>query len=145
MGIKPKEGTTPPRKGAGVVDLVEKYQQVKHLQKMWADQEKTLKERLLKVLIEEGEEDDKGHYWFDLPEEVDGTKAIQRQRRVSHVLHEVAAEEELRKLKLWDKCTRQITVLDEDALLALAFQKKIPDAVMQEIYEEKVVYALYLR
>lgn len=145
MAVRSKGSTKKVAKGSGAVSVVQEYVGVKKLKEMYAAKEAELRERLLEIAAEQGEPDDKGSNWFELPEEVEGFGKIYRQRRTSQQLQEDVAERELTKLGLWDECTTQITVTDEDAILALGFDKTIPDAVMKKLYVEKTSYALYLK
>lgn len=129
----------------GLLRLVEEYKSIDDTIKQWTDRKKELRSRLEIVLDAEGYTDEKGHVWLDLPESVGGTTRLQRQKRVGQTMNEETAEVLLKRLGLWDKCSMEITVVDEDAVLALGFQGAIPDEVMSEIFEEKVSYAFYLR
>lgn len=144
MGFKVKEDGEQ-LGGDGLLRLVEDYKAIDGTIKQWNDRKKELRARLESILDAEGYTDEKGHVWLDLPDEVDGTTRLQRQKRVGQTLNEETAEVLLKRLDLWEKCSMQITVVDEDALLALGFQGDIPEDVMSEIFEEKVSYAFYLR
>lgn len=145
MTVRSK-GTTPKvQRGSGAMSIVQEYVQTQKLKKMYADREAELRVRLLEIAEEQGEPDDKGSEWFTLPEEVEGVSKIYRQHRTSQVLDQGVAERELKKLDKWDDCTTTVTVIDEDAILGLAFEKEIPDSVIKKMYEEKTTYALYLK
>lgn len=131
--------------GQGVATLVEQYQQVDKMLKMWTEQKKVLRDRLLQEVEDRGYQDEKLHTWFELPEDVGGVHSICKQMRVSQVFQEGIAEDELKRLDLWEECTTQITVIDEDVVLAKAFEGEIPEDVMQKLYEEKINYALVFK
>jgi hypothetical protein len=63
---------------------------------------------------------------------------IQRQRRKGTlVLNEERAMTFLRRRrKLWEECTTTITVINEDALLAANFEKRISDDDLNALYDE---------
>jgi hypothetical protein len=143
--LRKVESDTPVLRGSGVLPIVEQYKQTKKMKDMWEKKEKELRSRLMSILEDEGVPDDKGHLWLELPEAVDGTSKLQRMKRVSQVLDQSLAEKEIGKLGLWEECVRTIEVVDEDAILALAFEKRIPESLMTRLYEENVTWALYLR
>lgn len=135
--------------GEGAVGLVRQLVEIRRQKALFAEREAAVKERLVSMLEADGYIDDKGHRWFDLPTEVEGAdgkliRRIQHQRRVSQILNAVSAEVELKKLGMWEDCSMEVTVLDEDSVLALRFQNKIPDKAVREIFEEKVTWAFNL-
>jgi len=102
------------------------------------------------VLPETGLTDEDGNSWImfeddPIPDpsgkgEVTG---IKRQRRVSKTLNTDKAEAFLRRKKLWDECTETVTqvVINEDAILARAFDKTITEEELQSLYEVKENFA----
>ena len=144
MAVRVKKKGTQLR-GAGVMNLVAEFVQVRKMRVMWSDKEDKLKAQLASIVDARGEPDDKGSLWYELPEEVDGVTKLYKQKRVTQALNETVAEVHLKKLDLWDQCTQEVVVIDEDAVLALGFKKEIPADVMQEIFEERVNYAFYLK
>ena len=98
---------------------------------------------LLDILQEQGTQDEAGHYWINWPEDpVEGrVKGIKAERRVSRVLNAEAAEEYLKKRKLYTKCTQTIVALDEDKILGLNFDGTITDADLEALYVVSESYA----
>ncbi len=102
-----------------------------------------------KVLPTQGEQDESGHYWIrfdDEPiEDPDGGEvvAIEAQRRAPKKLNAERAEALLRRKKMWDQCTETVTevVINEDAILAAAFEKKLTEEELESLYDIKVTYA----
>jgi hypothetical protein len=102
-----------------------------------------------KVLPTQGEADEKGNYWIRFEEEPiedpDGVEvtAIQAQRRAPKTLNAERAEALLRRKKMWDQCTETITqvVINEDAILAAAFEKRLTEEELESLYDIKVSYA----
>lgn len=100
------------------------------------------------VLPTKGITDDKGHSWImweddPLPDpsgkgEVIG---IKRERRAPSTLNEERAEAFLRRKGLWDACTETVVVINEDAILAKAFDKTITEAELQSLYDTKENFA----
>jgi hypothetical protein len=90
---------------------------------------------------------DGGHRVLDLPENVPlGKKimvGIKRQRRAGQSLAEDRTEKYLKEKKLWDQCTTTITVINEEAILALNFTGQISDKELKALYDEKETFAFY--
>lgn len=124
---------------------VARYFQEYLKRKSIADQMSTevgdMKATLMSYVEEAGEPDDKGHVWVELPTTVEGFNALKRERRASEFIDEEIAEAELRKLGLWEKCQKQITVLDDDVLYGLAYEGKIPKSIMAKIIQTRESWA----
>jgi hypothetical protein len=100
------------------------------------------------VLPDEGTVDERGHSWIMFEDDPISDPAgkgdvvgIQRQRRAPKTLNTEKAEALLRKKRLWDSCTEQITVINEDAILAAAFAKTLTEEELQSIYDIKETFA----
>jgi hypothetical protein len=100
------------------------------------------------VLPEDGATDEKGHSWImfeDDPIPDPGGKGdiigIKRERRAPKTLDPDRAAALLHRKKLWDRCTETITVINEDAILAAAFDKTITEEELQSIYDVKESFA----
>lgn len=106
--------------------------------------QKKVRDSLMETIENAGYTDSDGHWWIDLPEEVDGTTAIKREKRSSRSLDEDAAEEVLTSLGLED-CFKTVRVVDEDAVWAALYEEKINDADIEAIFPEKVTWALVVR
>ena len=100
-----------------------------------------LKSDLLQALEALGEEDDKGHLWFEFPSPVEGYAAMQRQRRVSQKLDEEAAEEILTAKGLTDRCYKTVRVLDEDEVMALLYEGVLTEADVDQMFPKTISYA----
>lgn len=105
------------------------------------------KKQLMAILVEEGEDQEGGHKFMPLPESVPlGKKnmtGIKRMRRAGQSLNEDRTEEYLRAQGLYEACTTQVTVINEDAILALNFQGKVTDKDLKALYDEKESFAFY--
>ena len=102
-----------------------------------------------------GYEDDKGHIWFDLPEDVTVTdedgKAItytrvKREKRVGYRLDAAAAEKVLKKHHLFKDaeeggCLRTIQVLDEEEIRKAQFKGRLSDEEIDTIFPQSVTWA----
>jgi len=122
--------------------------------------ENLLKSGLMDVLEASGEPDgEEGeHRRITLPKPLSFTTfktekgtvktivAVQRQKRKGSMsLNEDRTLAYLAKRKLTDSCTAQITVINEDAVLAANFEGTISDADLKALYDEgKPTYAFNL-
>lgn len=111
-------------------------------QKFFKGRQDQVTKRLKAVVEEVGYQDDQGHIWLDLDEAVEGVVALQMQRRVSQPLNEDKAEEILAKAGLLEKCTKTITVLDEDAIMAARYAGELTDDDIDSMFPKVVSYAL---
>ena len=77
----------PSRQISAVNPIVEKFREFVHYKsriEILTKEQNVIKEELNEFVIENGVEDDRGHINFELPEEVDGFRRLQRQRKVSN-------------------------------------------------------------
>ena len=92
------------------------------------------------MLESSGRVDDRGSSFLDIdgavvdPRNDEPILSIKRECRVGQALDEEVAEEVLKSLGLYEKCLTTITVLDEDAILALNFSGDLSDEELQSIY-----------
>lgn len=103
---------------------------------------KALRDSLMQVIEKAGYEDDLGHMWIDLDEDIAGISALQRQRRVSRGVDMDSATEILTGLELFDECTKVVHVIDEDAIYKALFDEKLTDADVDTIFPQSVTWAL---
>jgi hypothetical protein len=97
---------------------------------------------VLSELVEnEGEVDDKGHVWFELPQEIDGYVSMQRQKRISQKLDADAAEELLRQKQLYDRCFRMMPVLDEDEVMACLYEGLLTEDEIDAMFPKSITWA----
>lgn len=99
------------------------------------------KANIVEVLIADGYTDDKGSRFVDVG--IPGCSAVKHERRVRTVLDEEKALAWIKKHKpaLYDSCTKTITVLDEEALLAAAYEGKIAEKTLKSFYEQSESFA----
>lgn len=124
-----------------VTEVVRQYVATKAQATIFADRTDRLKGQLKSYVESHGETDDKGSLWVDFDEPIEGITRMKMERRVIKSLDVERAEALLREIGLWDECTTTITVLDEDLLLAAAFEGKVPEAAMTEMYVTRENYA----
>lgn len=91
-------------------------------------------------------EDEKGSQFLTLPEpfEFGGSTytSLKREKRSSQVFLEDEAEALVRAKGLWEQATTTITVLDQDKIFILNQEGKISDDEIDELFDEKVAWAL---
>lgn len=95
----------------------------------------TLKTALVDYIHAYGEPDDKGNLWVEL----DSGAKLKHEKRTSQVLDTDLAEKLAKKYKV--DVTETIEVFSEDKFLAAGYEKKIPDAAVQDCYTERVTWA----
>jgi hypothetical protein len=99
---------------------------------------------LMEALVDQGTVDDKGSFWVRFPDDpVEGrVKGMKRERRVSRVLNQEAAEEYLREKGLYKACTETVVMLSEEKILDKNFKGEISDADLDKLYDVKETWAL---
>lgn len=141
------------RKQVDVGPLMNHYLGQRMLRERTEGEEGTDKKELLAVLAEAGEPTDEGHRRLVLDEPLPyvdpkGNErvvtSILRQRRVSQQMDELATMALLEKKKLLEKCTRTITVLDEEAVLAANYEGTITDKELAALYSESESFAFLM-
>lgn len=114
--------------------------QIEYLEK----QQKELKDQIFTYLESNGEKDANGNIFTELPEPVDGFVNVIKQRRVSRKINESAAERIIIEKGLEDKLYKTIRIVDEDALMAALYSDELTEAEIDDMYPEKIVWALIL-
>ena len=104
-------------------------------------EQNALKEELNQYVIENGVEDDRGHINFELPEEVDGFRRLQRQRKVSLGLDIDAAILILTKKGLADRCIKSIPTVAEDEVMAALYEGKLTEEDIDTMFPKRVTWA----
>ena len=111
--------------------------QIDDLTKMQSE----IKTRLVEVVEQYGDTDDKGHIWYDMPQDIEGYKGMQRQRRVSQKLDMDAATELLKNLELTDRCVKMVPSLDEDEVMACLYEGLLTEEQVDAMYPKTVTWA----
>lgn len=128
-----------------VLPLIREHLTFRKARENFAKKEDQTKKALMEFLASQGEVDEKGSRFFYVPEgEVEGITAIKREKRVSQVLDTDAAMALVKEKGLEAECIEMVPVLNEDALLAAAFDDRITDEEMGALYEDKESYAFIL-
>lgn len=105
---------------------------------------KSLKEKIFEHVDAAGEVDGNGNVFVELPDEIEGVRTIQKQRRVTRKIDELAADEVIVEKGLEEELYKTIRVVDEDALMAALYEGKLTEEEIDKMYPQKVVWALIL-
>lgn len=124
---------------------VAEYARIKEEVDALTKRQKELRDSLLSSIEALGEEDDQGHVWLELPNEIGGVRSLQRQRRVTQSLNQERAQDILEALGLTEKCTELVRVVDEDAVMAAKWDGAISEDQIDDMFDVKVVWALHLK
>lgn len=106
---------------------------------------RTLRDSIIETVKIVGEPDDKGHLWLELDAEVGGISALQAERRVSQTLNEERAQEILAERGLLERCTKTVTVIDHDAVMAALYDDSLAEADIDEMFDNKITWALKVK
>ena len=101
-----------------------------------------LKKRIFGHIEALGEVNEKGSIVLAIPSHDSETKSVMKQRRVSKMFDEDSANSLLQERGLFDSCTKTITVLDQDAVMAAYYEGKLTDEDIETMFPEKVSWAL---
>jgi hypothetical protein len=119
---------------------VREYAQLKATTSLLEERQKQLRGTLFEHLDTEGEIDDKGNIFLELPEPVDGIVRIEKQRRTSRKVDEVAAEEIL--VEDLEEIFDTVKVVNEDKLMAAFYEGKLDENDLERIFPATVTWAL---
>ena len=122
---------------------VREYLQVKNTAEMLDARKEDLRKSLFGHLETSGEIDDKGNYFLELPQPVDGIVRLEKQKRTIRKLDEVAAEEILTADKsLADEIYETVRVVNEDKLMAAYYEGKLTEDELERMFPAKISWAL---
>lgn len=116
--------------------LAQEFKKSKEAIDMLTKRQNEMKSELTEAIKQQGFEDDKGHMWLNT-----GSLELKYERRVSRSLDVAAAEKWARELGIWDKLKETVERLDEDKLLALAWNDKQYEEDILAFYVEKETWA----
>lgn len=100
-----------------------------------------LQSELSDLVDAEGIPDEKGHLWYELPEDVDGIHSLQRQRRVSQRLDEDVADKILKDKGLASRCYVLVPQLVESEVMACLYEGTLTEDDIDAMYPKSVSYA----
>lgn len=119
-----------------LIRLAQEYKNAKEAQEQFEKRTNALKKELSEAVDTYGTEDDKGHRWLKV-----GDFSLKRERRIQRSLNTNEAEEWAKQNNLWDSVKEVVEVLDEDKLLALAWENNELEDTIQAFYKEKEIWA----
>lgn len=106
---------------------------------------RALRDSLMETIKTVGEADPEGNLWLDLDAETAGVSRLQAERRVQRSINEERGLALLDERDLLDRCTVEVRVIDEDALLAARYEDLLTEEDLDSMVDEKVVWALKLK
>ena len=130
-----------PTEGNPIVNKVRKYVSLRGRIEDLTKEQSVLKIELAEIVDNEGTPDEKGHIWYSLPEEVDGYRSLQRQRKVSQKLDEDTARTILKQKGLTDRCYKLVPVLDESEVMACLYEDLLSEEEVDSVFPKSVSYA----
>lgn len=116
--------------------LAQEFKKSKEAIDMLTKRQNDMKAELIEAVKDQGYEDDKGHKWFKV-----GDIELKYERRVSRSFDEGAADNWAHDTGRWDDLKRVVEMLDEDKLLALAWENNDVAETIQAFYIEKETWA----
>jgi hypothetical protein len=140
--------STKQRKVQPLDDLSAQVSEYLYLKKQIEDmtkQQQQIRDALMELVEQDGYEDSDGHWWLDLESPIDGKSAIKRERRTKQQVNEEAAQEVLTEKGLWHTCTKQVRVLDEDAIMSALWSEELSEDDIDVIYPKKTIWALHIK
>jgi hypothetical protein len=105
------------------------------------------KAQLKEIVQRYGQKDpESGSLFLDLGGLVSDQKigTLKNQRRVTRSINTESAERILKRRRLWNQMTKQVTVIDQEAVAAAYFDNKITAEEFDQIFTEQVIYSLIL-
>lgn len=130
---------------SALLDAATQYVSLKEQATLISKRVSEMRDRLVEFVEKHGYSDDQGHGWLDLPEQVDGIEAIQRQKRVSRTMDEDKLFALLEDKDLLDDCTTMVRVVDEEKVYKAVYKGQLSEDELNGCVNEKVTYALVLK
>jgi UDP-3-O-[3-hydroxymyristoyl] glucosamine N-acyltransferase len=103
-----------------------------------------LRKRIMSAVETFGEANEKGSLVLPINDDKSNTTSIVKQRRVSKMFDESKANTVLTEKGIFEQCTKTVTVLDQDAVMAAYYDGKLTDEDIETMFPEKVSWALIL-
>lgn len=134
---KPSRDVSP----KGLLGTVKQYVTLKRRIDDLTKEQGVLKSELSEIVDKQGEVDDKGHLWLQLPEEVEGVASLKRERRVSQSLDMDAAIVILTQKGLAERCIKPVPTIAEDEVMAALYEGKLTEEDVDAMFPKKVTWA----
>ena len=124
-----------------VKNTIQQYVAIKEQKDLLSKREAELKAILTDVVEEDGEVDGKGHIVLEIDEPVTGVTRLVKQRKLSKPLDMEVAEKLLQDKGLYEECTEQIRVLNQDAIMAAYYKEQLTEEDIDSMFPPKISYA----
>jgi len=121
---------------------VREYARLKSSMEILETRQKELRESIFTAIDNTGYEDDKGNVVLELPSEIEGIVRVEKQRRVSRKVDELAAEEIIAEHKLEDELYTTVRIIDQDAIMSALYEGKLSEDEVDRMYPPVVTWAL---
>jgi len=121
---------------------VREYARLKSSMEILETRQKELREFIFTAIDNSGYEDDKGNVVLELPSEIEGIVRVEKQRRVSRKVDELAAEEIIAEHKLEDELYTTVRIIDQDAIMSALYEGKLSEDEVDRMYPPVVTWAL---
>lgn len=125
----------------GILVTVKQYMNLKRRIDDLTKEQIVLKGELSDIVDKEGEPDDKGHIWLQLPDEVEGVSSLKRERRVSQSLDMDAAILILTQKGLAERCIKPVPTIAEDEVMAALYEGKLTEEDVDTMFPKKITWA----
>lgn len=125
----------------GILVTVKQYVNLKRRIDDLTKEQIVLKGELSDIVDKEGEPDDKGHIWLQLPDEVEGVSSLKRERRVSQSLDMDAAILILTQKGLAERCIKPVPTIAEDEVMAALYEGKLTEEDVDTMFPKKITWA----
>lgn len=121
--------------------LAQEYKDAKVFAEKAQERADALKKMLSEAVEAQGSPDEKGSLWLDA-----GSYELKRERRVSKNLDAAAALEwaQTKPLPVWESVVENVPTVNEDRLLALAWERPDMADAIGDLYKERVTWAFRL-
>jgi DNA mismatch repair ATPase MutS len=103
-----------------------------------------LKKQIKEAVVAIGEENDRGHVFIDINDEVTGIKTVMHQRKVSKVLDIDVAEELLKEKGMHERCIKMVPVLNEEEIMAAYYAEELTEEDIDKMFPAKISWALVM-
>jgi hypothetical protein len=127
-----------------LVKEVQQYVALKDQITQLTARQNEVKKRLQKLVVEQGEETDKGHKALPVNDPTTGVVEIVNQRRVSKSLDEQAATTLLSDKDLIESCLEFVPVINEEAVMAAFYSGKLTEEDIDAMFPSQVTWAFTL-
>lgn len=121
---------------------VKEYLMVKQSLDLMEKRSVELRQSIFDKIEADGEEDEKGNIFVELDAEIDGVVRLEKQRRVTRKLDELAADAIIEGKSLSGELYKTVRVVDEDAVMAAHYEGKLTEEEIETMFPAKVVWAL---